>query len=252
MQDAVQLFRKARIERRDVRHLGIDDAVDQRRLVPGPERQAPGQELEEDDAQRVEVGLLVERVALDLLGRHVGRGADAHDEGRVAVHVLAQVQRQAEIEDLRLVVAGDQDVGWLDVTMDDALPVRIIERHAALENDADDPVQGQQAVDPGMVLEREAVDVLHRQIGIVVLDDALVDLGDVGMGEAAGDHLLVLEQLAQAARHGGTIVAEADQLDRHRQVGIRADAEVDRGGRPLAQFLDDAVLADAVHATEIE
>ena len=140
--DGVKALRQIRVERRDGRGIGIDDAIDQRRLVVGAEGQAASQQLEHQHAKRIEVGLLVERIALDLFRRHVGRRANTHDEGRVAVHVLVHVQRQAEVSDLRLVVGGDHDVGRLDVTVDDALPIGRVERHAALENDADGPVHG--------------------------------------------------------------------------------------------------------------
>jgi hypothetical protein len=96
--------------------------IDQRRLVVGAEGQAPGQQLEEHDAQRVEVGLLVERVVLDLLRRHVGRRADAHDEGRIPVEIfLFMFRARPKSAIFGLVVLGDHDVGRLDVAVDDAL-----------------------------------------------------------------------------------------------------------------------------------
>jgi hypothetical protein len=49
---------------------------------------------------------------------------------------LADVERQAEVGDLHVVLVVDQDVGRLDVAVHDALAVGVVERHAALEHDA--------------------------------------------------------------------------------------------------------------------
>ncbi len=64
---------------------------------------------------------------------------------------LFRFERQSEIDQLGLVVGSHQDVRRLDVAMDDSLAVRAVERHAALEDDPDHPVQWQQLVDPGVV-----------------------------------------------------------------------------------------------------
>ena len=62
----------ARIGRRD-RQVHQHDL--RRRL--GLEREPPGEELEEDDAARVEIAARVDDLAAPLLGRHVvGRAAD--------------------------------------------------------------------------------------------------------------------------------------------------------------------------------
>jgi hypothetical protein len=84
-------------------------------------------------AQREQIGLLVERIALDLLRAHVGRRAHAHDEGRVRCALLADVERQAEIGDLHVIVLIHQDVGGLDVPMHDALTVGVIQAIAHLK-----------------------------------------------------------------------------------------------------------------------
>jgi hypothetical protein len=132
--------------------------------------------------------------------------------------------------------------------MDYSLAVSAVECHAAFENDPDHPGQWQQFVNPGVGLKREALDVLHRQIGELILDNPFVDLGDVGMLETPGNHLLVPEQLAQATRHGGTVLSESDDLDRKRSIRIRTSAQIDGSRRPLAYFPDDPVLAYLFHA----
>ena len=132
--------------------------------------------------------------------------------------------------------------------MDNALPIGGIKRHAALEDDTDHPVHGQQTVDPRMVFEREALDVFHCQIGKVFFDNRFVNLDDIRMIQALGNHSLVLEQLAHAARHRTAILPELDHLDGNLAAGVWVIAKVDRRGRPLAQLSNDAIFADCFHS----
>ena len=135
--------------------------------------------------------------------------------------------------------------------MDDALTVGAVERHAALENDADDAVHRQQLVDTTVFLEAETVDVLHRHVGKVIFDRGVIDANDVRVIETLRDHALVLEQLAHPPRHRGAVLTEADDLDRHLAAAIRIVAQVHRGRGALAQFPDDPVFAYLLHAVAV-
>ena len=64
---------------------------------------------------------MVDRLAEDLLGRHVGGGANDHS--RTGQPAVAGKLGDAEVEDLDLAVPGDHQVGRFDVAMDDALGV---------------------------------------------------------------------------------------------------------------------------------
>src|SRR5262249_57899263 len=85
-------------------------------------RRAGGQ-LVEDGAQRVDVrgraGLF--GAAGGLLGGHVGRRAQ--DGARGGQRRLVQPPRQAEVSYLRRAILGEQDVGRLEVSVDDVLVV---------------------------------------------------------------------------------------------------------------------------------
>ena len=109
-------------------------------------------------------------------------------------------------------------------------------------------MQRQQVVDLDMLLQGKTLDVFHGQIGVVIFDDAFVNLGDIGVIEAPGDHAFVLEQFAQAARHGRAILAETNELDGDGGIGIGAHAQVDRRRRALAKLLDHPVFAYRLHA----
>jgi hypothetical protein len=92
------------------------------------ERALPRQELEQDDPERVDVGAGPDALAVSfgLLGRHVRRRADeAGGEGGAGA---IGVEREAEVQQARLGAALEDDVGRLDVAVDDAALVGVVER----------------------------------------------------------------------------------------------------------------------------
>ncbi len=253
----VHLLRHIRVELGHGRWIGVDDLVDQLRRIGPTKWQASGQQVKQHHPERIKIGFLVERVSLDLLGAHVGRRTDAHDEGGVGLHPLADVQRQAEIGDLHVVLIIDQDVGRLDVAMDDALPVGVVQRHAAFENDADRAVDGQQMLERAVALERLAREVFHHHVSLVGLDRCIVDADDVRMFETTGDRLFRLEQLDEAPvplRLVAYLVAEANVLERHRLRIIRTLGEIHDGRRATPDLAQDPIAADflrqSVHAMQ--
>jgi hypothetical protein len=78
----------------------------------------------------------------DLLGRHVGRRAEAGILGGFA----GGEDGRAEIGDLDGGRRREQDVGRLDVPVGDALQVGVVEGPRALEDDLDQALEGQQVV----------------------------------------------------------------------------------------------------------
>jgi hypothetical protein len=59
----------------------------------------------------------------------------------------------------------DHDVGRLDVAMDDALLVRIVERHGGLSQDAEHPLGRDGARVREHLVERRPIHVFHGDIG---------------------------------------------------------------------------------------
>ena len=100
--------------------------------------QAAGQQLVQDHAQRVHVAARVEleRIGEHLLGAHVGERADElPDVGlQRRLRVAVGDARHAEVEDLRLPGFVDQDVARLQVAVDDAALVRVVDRVADLRH----------------------------------------------------------------------------------------------------------------------
>ena len=109
----------------------------------GAEERRPARErLEQRHAERVEVGGEPDRRAGDLLGRHVRERAD-----EAAGLRLAEVDEVGAAEVAELGVAGDveEDVGRLDVAVDDAALVRGVQRRQQVERQ---PPRGRAAKRP--------------------------------------------------------------------------------------------------------
>ena len=119
----------------------VQDGIEDDRGGSAGKRQAPCRHLVEDGAEGKEIGAGVKLFAPRLLGRHIGhcaesdpgagqvffgsgggsgRGGGAGDFSRPA---RPPELRQAEIQQLGLPAASDEDVGGLDVPVHDALGV---------------------------------------------------------------------------------------------------------------------------------
>ncbi len=77
-------------------------------------------------------------VAPDLLGRRVLRREQGHPRPRRAVlPVLLEEARDPEVEELHRPRSGHQDVRRLQVTVDDEVPVRVVDGVDHLQHEAD-------------------------------------------------------------------------------------------------------------------
>ena len=124
------------------RLLFLDDAanlvIGRRREPLTVERRRPGQQLVKEHAQAVDIAanIHVKRVEFSLLRAHVERSADHLREPGVdglISQLLADRLGDAEVDHLDhrdAVVRGDQDVRRLQVAVDDALAVGMLDRLA--------------------------------------------------------------------------------------------------------------------------
>jgi hypothetical protein len=106
----------------------------------------PGEELVDDEAQRIDVAPRIDRPRHGLLGRHVLRRPHHHPDSRVAaLPVPRGYFRHPEVQhldEIRLARELEQhDVLGLEVPVDDPLRVRRRQRLGHLKGNDDGPVQ---------------------------------------------------------------------------------------------------------------
>ena len=165
----------------------------------------PGQHLVEDAAERPDVGPPVHHLTRGLLRRHVGRGAqhDTHlglrrGHGRRFCGVCGPADPtlgETEVQHLDDAVRANLHVARLEVTMDDAALVRVIERINDLSRDGRRLVELQRPRSD-LLCQRRPFHELHDEV--VVTD--VVQRADVGMIERGDDPCFAGETLAESFR----------------------------------------------------
>ena len=235
----------SRAQRVNRRRRRIDDLVQQLGEVAGAKRAHAGQQFIHDRAERIQIRAVGQIQALHLLGRHVARRAgDALD----ARNIRAGHQRDAEVDDAHVAVGREHDVRGLDVAMNHAARVRVVQRLGALEHDFDHIIEAQQVVGAAVGRQRaRAVHVLGDDVAVAVLFAGIVDRQDVRMVQHADHVRFGQEHLARDAR-ALVIAAGIDVVDLDGDVAsvVRIVRQVDDAGAAAADFIDDEVLADAL------
>jgi hypothetical protein len=219
----------------------VEDGVDGGLRVLRRERQTAGEHLVEHHAQRPEVGAVVDGVAQHLLRRHV-------EDGSQGAPVLGELFRSeqlgdAEIEDLHRPAVRHQDVGGLDVAVDDPQLVSPRQPLGDLGGDVEGAVERQGAA--GDLLLQRLPGVVghgHEHPAVRGLVD-LVDDADVGVLEA-GDRLRLLQEAR--ARQGVARQLGGDELDGDLPAELQILGLVDDTHPPLADLLDHPVFGDGL------
>ncbi len=217
--------------------------------VAAAKRADTGQQLVQHGAQRIDIGVTGQIQALHLLGRHIARRTgntlDARDLG-------IGHQRDAKIDDAHVVVLREHDVRWLDVAVDHAARVRVVQRLGAFVHDADHVIEPQQIVGTAIGRQRaRTVHVFHHHVAMAILFTGIVDGQDVRMLQHAHHVGLGQEHLARHARTlAFTVRGHVVHLDGHVATVERIVREIHRAGTATAHLIDDGVLADALrHGT---
>ena len=202
-----------------------------------------GEQLVRDGAHREDVRPKVHRLSLDLLGRHVMRGArdvaGARDGRRLE-------ERDTEIHDLHLALRAHPDVARLDVAVDDAVAVSVGEALADLPENVYLPFHRERPLLLDDPLQVEPLDELHRDVGLALLLPHVVHGHDVAVLQAAGGLGLAHEAGLQfgavglAGRHG---------LQGHHALEDGIERLVDGARASPADDLPDLILADALHVS---
>ncbi len=205
----------------------------------GVEGLLAGEQLVERDAQRVDVGPVVDAAGLlHLLRRHVERRAHGGGGLGEVVDLVARGLGDAEVEhlDQRRAVGppGEEEVGGLDVAVDDAVAVRLGERVAALDDVVDRVGHVEHALREE-VGEVAPLQELHHHVRRAGVERAHVgDAGDVlaldahgvlGLAQEAGRVLGVLGELREEELEGHPLVQrDVLRLDDDAHASLADDA----------------------------
>ncbi|MGC4120635.1 MAG: hypothetical protein QM765_39870 [Myxococcales bacterium] len=194
---------------------------------------ASGEQLVEHHPEGEDVGAAVGVRARSELGSHVARGPGGDGAGD------ALAVGEPEVEDARRALGGDHHVVGLEVAVDDAQRVGVLEPAGDLLGVAPGLGPGHAAGGDERA-QRPARDVLHDQHGaaVVLLDP--VDRGDVRVDHGGGGARLLEHRLALGKRAG----AGAHELERHLAQELGVLGEEDRAQAALAQHGLDAVVAE--------
>ena len=251
--DALDGRRRPRLQRGHRRRVLGEDRGDQAGLAALGKGALPGDHLVDDQAERVDVGARVDHAALELLGRHVGDGADQgalgaeRGAGRLIVErrarragvALAQLG-EAEVEQLDAPF-GQHHVAWLEVAVGDAFAVRAGERLGERGGVLQCLVERQRSARQPRG-ERLAVEILHDQVLDAVLLADVVERADVGMVEPRDGAGLALEAQASIRLLRGI---GRQHLDGDGAGDARVGRPVDLPHAPPAQEGDDLVRPQA-------
>ena len=112
--------------------------------------------------------------------------------------------REAEVEDLHLAVVGDEDVGRLDVAMDDARAVRVREAVAHRERDLELARQRHPLGRAHPLLEIAPLEKLHGEIRQAFFLAEVVNGDDVAVRQLRGGTGLAEEAIPHAPAARGT------------------------------------------------
>ena len=153
-------------ERRRAAALALAQRLHQRSLCTARERQPAAEQLVGDDTEREHVGARIDgtRLAGQLLPAHVRQRAEHLAGARhLRVLVAAGDLGDAEVEHLHLPGFVDKHVARLEIAVDDAAQVRVVDGLADGDHQPKACGQGQLRL-LGMVDEIVAAHILHCQI----------------------------------------------------------------------------------------
>ena len=154
--------------------------VEHRRGEVALERLVVGEHFVQHQAHGEDVAAVVDRLAGDLLGRHVVHRADQHARLRA---VGAAQLGDAEVEHLEHPRGRHHQVGRLHVPMHQVRLVGVVEPRAQFLDEPHAPRERQRHLAADEVGQRVAGHVLHGDVRASVVRAVLVDRDDVGMRE---------------------------------------------------------------------
>ena len=208
------------------------------------ERGLAREHLIEGRAEREDVGPVVDATGVgELLGRHVaGRAEGGAGRGVGGRHFLGHDLRQPQVGELHLPAPGEQDVGRLDVAVDQPdLVERLAQRLGDRLGDLHGSPDGDGVSLAEVSLQRLPIDELHDDVEVPVGLAAVEDADDARRLEAGGQPGLAEEPVGDA---GLLREVGVQELDRHVEVEVAVAAPVDDAHAPLADPREELAPPD--------
>ena len=160
---------------------------------------------------------------------------------RVAVGARRRLG-QPEVQDLGLLALGDEDVGRLDVAVQDAARVRGVERVGNLHGQPQQQADLERAsVD--LARQRAALEQLHRDERAALVLVHLVDGADVGMVQRRGRARLAQEALGRLRIVRAVLRQE---LQRHAAGQLDVLGQIHDAHAAGAERVEDAIVRDGL------
>ena len=181
--DGVQCQRQLRVEVAGCGWLVRDDLLDQGKVRLGIKGPLARQQLVQHDACSEQISACIDRMALNLLGRHVFERANHRALGAGG---LARVLNtgHTKVGQLDATAGFNQQIGGLDVAVNDALLVRIVKRREQVAHDAQGLLQCVDVPPVQVVLEVIALNELHHQVSDVQVTVRVVYADNIGVLQA--------------------------------------------------------------------
>ena len=225
-------------------HLAVADREEDGQLTPAGKERTVQQDLREHRAEAEEVRAVIARLTRDLLRCEVGELPLEHVAGLAPEGRARGGACDPEVPELHLPVLRQVDVRRRHVAVHDAeraagerisCSMHAFQRTQDLARDVDGDPDGEQLVllaqAPQETVAVDAVDVLHRQVGLSARVDASTEHGDdVVMRDRCVEPSLALEHRA-ALGVGGEVGQQSldDQLVGQPGVGRRRVRQIDLG-----------------------
>ena len=201
---------EARGGRRDFNHLpkSFEEGI-------GAEGRAAGERFVKNGPERIDIAGNGELAgfAAGLFGRHVAGGADDRTgDGEIGFEV--ELTREAEVGDAWFALFIDEDVGGLEIAMEDALLMGVVNGLGNFPDERGSLREGKGACAEG-ISETFAFDEFHGEEVVAVFPADFVNGNDVGMAEArdglglnfeAADFLLGSERASEDDFEGNDAV----------------------------------------------
>jgi len=221
--------RRLRPELPNVGRLRAEPREDRAERRFGSPREASGEELEEEDAEGIEVRPRVDVVAQGLLRGHVVGRAEGGVGLRETRLVALEAPGEAEIDDPGPAVGAEEDVAGLDVAVDDPGRVEGGEPFQDLDPDPDDVADRKRSARP--LPEGSARDELHRQERTTLVLADVVDADEA----RARDRVRDLHLAPQAGEGGGRESVGPQELEGDGAFQLAVPRLEDEAGAPLAE-----------------